>query len=217
MINMMFNRETDSPFRVLALGAHSDDIEIGCGGSMLRLLSEIDDVEVFWIVFSGNQQRSLEAQQSAEQFLSGAAQKHIRIENFRDGFFPYDGGEIKEYFESLKPNYEPDLIFTHHREDFHQDHRLISELTWNTFRNHFILEYEIIKYDGDIDRPNFYFKLDHEICRDKIRLLMDCFKTQTSKPWFTEDTLYAIMRLRGLEINSPGKFAEGFFSRKVSI
>jgi LmbE family N-acetylglucosaminyl deacetylase len=201
--------------RILCLGAHSDDIEIGCGGSLLRLLREHDKVEVLWIVLSADGQRALEARSSAELFLAGAKKKEVRIEKFRDGFFPYHGGRIKDYFEGLKKEISPDLIFTHFRGDFHQDHRLVSELTWNTFRNHFILEYEVIKYDGDLGKPNVYITLDKDICTRKIDIILESFNSQAGRNWFTGDSFSAILRLRGIEISAER--AEGFYGRKVSL
>lgn len=215
MLNLSFTKANNSLNKILCLGAHSDDLEIGCGGSMLRILNEYENVEVLWIVFSAHRQRASEAENSANQFLVGAKKKEIRIQKFRDGFFPYDGKLIKEYFEALKNEYDPDLIFTPFREDLHQDHRLVSELTWNTFRNHFILEYEIIKYDGDLGRPNFFIKLSEEICSKKIDIITNTFISQADRNWFTSDAFSAIMRLRGIEIRAGENFAEAFYGRKV--
>jgi LmbE family N-acetylglucosaminyl deacetylase len=215
MLNLSFNKHNNSLNKILCLGAHSDDLEIGCGGSILRILKEYENLEVLWIVFSANHQRAREAENSANQFLVGAKKKEVRIEKFRDGFFPYDGKLIKEYFEVLKNEYEPDLIFTPFREDLHQDHRLVSELTWNTFRNNFILEYEIIKYDGDLGRPNFFIKLSEEICSKKIDIITKAFISQADRSWFTPDAFSAILRLRGIEINAGENFAEAFYGRKV--
>jgi len=201
--------------RLLFLGAHSDDIEIGCGGTALRLLSEADEVEVRWVVFAAAGGRAAEAEASARRFLEGAHKREIVVENFRDGFFPYVGGTIKEYFERLKGSFDPDLILTHYRHDLHQDHRLISELTWNTWRDHAILEYEIAKYDGDLGAPNFFVHLDEEICRRKIAILEECFTSQKGRRWFSADTFYSLMRLRGMESNAGRRYAEGFYSRKI--
>jgi len=172
---------------------------------------------VLWIVFSGTPERAREAEESARRFLADARSREIRIEDFRDGFFPYHGGPIKNYFENLKTEFTPDLILTPNIQDFHQDHSLISELTWNTYRNHFILEYEIIKYDGDLGRPNFYIRLDEDTCRRKIDLLLDNFPSQAHRSWFTADTFLSILRLRGIEINAPGRYAEAFYCRKTSF
>lgn len=136
MVKFQFAIEKGRTLKVLCLGAHSDDIEIGCGGTVLRLSAEVDNPEIYWVVFAASGQRAVEAKGGAALFLEKVKQKKIIIKDFRDGFFPYIGVEIKEYFEKLKNEFEPDIIFTHCRNDLHQDHRLISDLTWNTFRNH---------------------------------------------------------------------------------
>lgn len=203
--------------RILCVGAHSDDIEIGCGGTILRMLSEHDDVEVHWVVLGSSGQRDGEAIKSAEKFLAAARSKDIIVENFKDSFFPYRGEEIKTCFEKLKRNSAPDIIFTHYRNDLHQDHRLISELTWNTYRDHLVLEYEIMKYDGDIGTPNVFVHLDESVCQKKIGLIMDCFGSQREKDWFTPDAFLSLLRLRGIESRAPGRYAEGFYCRKVVL
>jgi len=215
MIKLTFPRKDATPANVLCLGAHSDDIEIGCGGTILRLLRDHAPVHVSWIVFGADGERATEARESADLFLRDAAEKRVHIENFRDGFFPYVGGQVKDYFESLKQAISPDLIFTHYRHDLHQDHRLISELTWNTFRDHMILEYEVIKYDGDVGNPNVYAHLDEQVCWRKIDYICKCFRTQSKKNWFDRDTFLAVLRLRGVESNSPWRYAEGFHGRKM--
>lgn len=201
---------------VLCLGAHSDDIEIGCGGTLLKLIAANPDVVVHWVVFSSDEKRAQEAQDSAERFLDGAGESKIEIHRFRDGFFPYDGARIKSYFEELKRRAQPDVIFTHYRDDRHQDHRLINELTWNTYRNHLVLEYEIPKWDGDMGSPNFFVHLDETQCRSKVATLMECFGTQAGKHWFSEELFMGLMRIRGMESNAPSQYAEGFFARKVT-
>jgi LmbE family N-acetylglucosaminyl deacetylase len=208
---------TEQKASVLCLGAHSDDIEIGCGGTILRLLEGCPSVAVHWIVFSSNRQRRGEAVRSAKFFLKHAKSKHIEVRSFRDGFFPYQGARIKEYFEQIKKRVSPDVIFTHYRRDLHQDHRLLNELTWNTFRDHAIFEYEIPKYDGDLGTPNVFVPLAEATCREKAELLERAFKTQRAKHWFTESTFFALMRLRGVEANSPTRFAEAFHGRKISL
>jgi LmbE family N-acetylglucosaminyl deacetylase len=205
------------PTRILCIGAHSDDIEIGCGGTILRLLSENDTAEVHWLVLGSSGQRDGEALASAESFLADAKQKNIRVENFKDGFFPYVGGELKDFFEGLKRTVSPDVIFTHYRHDLHQDHRLTSELTWNTFRDHLILEYEIVKYDGDIGTPNLFVHLDEMICQKKVKLLMDCFQTQRDKDWITPDAFLSLLRIRGIESKARGRYAEAFYCRKLVL
>jgi LmbE family N-acetylglucosaminyl deacetylase len=199
---------------VLCLGAHSDDIEIGCGGTILRLTQANPLLKVHWVVFSGNTQRAKEARASAESFLYLAKSKSIQLENFRDAFFPQQSEQIKETFEKLK-SISPDLIMTHRREDAHQDHRVISQLTWNTWRDHLILEYEIPKWDGDLRTPNVYFQLDQRIALRKSNLLMKHFGSQRNKHWFARETFLGLMRLRGIECNA--KYAEGFFGYKLAI
>jgi LmbE family N-acetylglucosaminyl deacetylase len=217
MLGMVLDRNRDSELRLLCLGAHSDDIEIGCGGTILKLISDYPNIIVTWIVFGSNGHRSVEAQNSASQFLASVGEKEIIIKNYRDGFFPYQGKEIKEYFEQLKRRISPDLIFTHFRNDLHQDHRLICELTWNTFRDHMILEYEVPKYDGDLGSPNFFVHLNERTCNQKIEYLMTHFKTQIERHWFTADTFLSMLRLRGVESKSPDKYAEAFYCRKVIL
>jgi len=214
MLNLGF-ASRGAALRILCLGAHSDDIEIGCGGTVLRLLGENPGAEVWWVVLGAAGDRKAEAARGAELFLAGAQKKNVVLKEFRDGYFPYIGAEIKDFFEWLKRQYSPDLVLTHYREDLHQDHRLVSELSWNTFRDHLILEYEIVKYDGDLGTPNCFVHLSESVARRKIQALMDCFKTQRDKRWFTEDTFSSILRLRGLESNAPDKYAEAYYARKI--
>jgi LmbE family N-acetylglucosaminyl deacetylase len=202
--------------RVLCLGAHCDDIEIGCGGTLLRLQEQNPRLEFYWMVFSSTQKRKREAAKSAQLFLRSAATSRVVFKNFRDSYFPFQGARIKDSFEVLKKSFAPDLIFTHCRGDLHQDHRLICELTWNCFRNHMILEYEIPKYDGDLGSPNLFIGLTESLCRQKMDILMRCFESQKGKQWFTEDTFRATLRLRGIESNAPEKYAEGFYCRKLA-
>jgi LmbE family N-acetylglucosaminyl deacetylase len=216
MLALNFSHDSSAPLKILCLGSHSDDIEIGCGGSVLRLLSSYANLEFVWAVFSSSKERKREARISAELFLKGAKQKEIIVKDFRDGFFPFHGSEIKNFFEGLK-RVCPDVIFTHNRKDAHQDHRLISELTCNTFRNHLILEYEVPKYDGDLGRPNFFVPLNREIYEMKIRFIMDTFETQRAKPWFEKETFLALMRLRGMECVAPSGYAEAFYCRKFVL
>jgi len=217
MLNLTFERRRDSIFRILCLGAHSDDIEIGCGGTVLRILEENPDAEVLWVVMGASGQRADEATASAKSFLARARQKEVIVKEFRDGFFPYIGAEIKGFFEELKRRFAPDLVLTHCRNDLHQDHRLVSELTWNTFRNHLILEYEILKYDGDLGTPNVFVPLTESLARRKVGILLDSFRSQLKKNWFTEDAFLAILRLRGLECNAPEKYAEAYHARKLVL
>ncbi len=202
--------------KILCLGAHSDDIEIGCGGTILRWLAEYPSAEIYWIVMAASGERRAEAVQSANLFLANARRKEIVVNEFRDGYLPYSGAEIKDFFEDLKRKYLPDVILTHYREDLHQDHRLVSELTWNTFRNHLILEYEIVKYDGDLGAPNLFVHLNESIARKKIQIILECFKSQNDKNWFTEDVFSSVLRLRGVESNAPDKYAEAYYCRKIA-
>jgi LmbE family N-acetylglucosaminyl deacetylase len=200
--------------QVLCLGAHSDDIEIGCGGTLLKLIEMYPELSVVWVIFGATGEREKEAIKSAENFLNSVARKKIIIKGFKDGFFPYIGAEIKSYFEEFKKEVNPSLIFTHYRQDLHQDHRLISELTRNTFRDHLIWEYEIPKYDGDLSSPNLFVHLSKSICQQKIQHLMTYFQTQSNKQWFTEETFTAILRIRGIESNATEQYAEGFYCHK---
>lgn len=209
--------KTNGALKVLFLGAHSDDIEIGCGGTILRLIQENPGIEITWAVFSALGERGEEARESAEEFLKEVEQKRIIVHAFKDGYFPHRGAEIKDIFEQLKHDFVPDVIFTHYRQDLHQDHRVLNELTWNTWRDHFILEYEIPKYDGDLGIPNFFVHLDKELCDGKTDALMRFFQTQGNKHWFTPETFQAILRIRGVESKSPGGYAEAFYARKVSF
>jgi len=201
--------------RILCLGAHSDDIEIGCGGTILQLLQNSNKLEFYWLVLCSNPDRAREAERSAEAFLRRARKKTVVVKSFRDGFLPYIGAPVKDTFEALKKEFVPDVIFTHFRHDLHQDHRMICELTWNTFRNHLILEYEVPKYDADLRSPNFFTALSGSICRKKVQWLMKYFGTQRNKQWFSEDLFLGLLRLRGIEANSPTRWAEGFHCRKM--
>jgi LmbE family N-acetylglucosaminyl deacetylase len=217
VLNLNFSNRTKSPRKVLCLGAHCDDIEIGCGGTILRWLEEHAGLEVYWVVLSSNKERKKEANKCAGLFLEGARQPKVFIESFRDGFFPYQGAEIKEYFEALKKRVSPDIVLTHYRDDRHQDHRLVSDLAWNTFRRELILEYEIPKYDGDLGQPNLFVHLSEPVVRRKVQHILDVFKSQTQKHWLTEDTLRAILRLRGVESHAEEKYAEAFYCRKMIL
>jgi LmbE family N-acetylglucosaminyl deacetylase len=203
--------------KVLCLGAHCDDIEIGCGGTILRWLAEQPALEFYWVVFSSDRERKKEALRSSDAFLRGTRKKKVCIENFRNGYFPYVATEIKDYFEDLKKRFNPEIILTHYRDDRHQDHRLVSDLTWNTFRQHLILEYEIPKYDGDLGQPNLFVHLDEHLCRRKIGNLLQHFRSQGDKHWFTEDAFRSIMRLRGVESAAPERYAEAFYCRKFVL
>ena len=203
--------------RVLCLGAHSDDIEIGCGGTVLRMIEQSKSIEFYWLVLSANPMRAKEAERSANALLGGARHKTVVVKSFRDGFLPYIGAPVKEAFEEIKPIFVPDVIFTHFRQDLHQDHRMVCELTWNTFRNHFILEYEVPKYDADLRSPNFFVPLSDRQARKKVNALVRYFATQRNKQWFSEDLFYGLMRLRSIEGASPTRHAEAFHCRKALL
>jgi LmbE family N-acetylglucosaminyl deacetylase len=200
------------PLRLLCVGAHSDDIEIGCGATILTLLKGRRRVEVDWVVLSASGERAGEARRGAALFLKGAARARVQIHGFRDGFFPYEP-KIKEVFESLKQT-QPDLVLTHYRHDRHQDHRLLSDLAWNSFRDHLILEYEIPKFDGDLGQPNCFVTFERETAARKARFLGQAFGTQRDKHWFSDETFLGLMRLRGMECRAPGGYAEAFYLRK---
>jgi LmbE family N-acetylglucosaminyl deacetylase len=217
MIQLVPSRGSSRGFRILVLGAHSDDIEIGCGGTILALSKQHPDCAFDWVVFSAVGARHDEAQRSANLFVQAPQLRGPILKEFQDSFMPYAGAEVKAVFEELKRTISPDLVFTHNRRDAHQDHRLIAELTWNTFRDHLVLEYEIPKYDGDLGQPNVFVPLDKKICDSKVDFLMEAFQTQRSKRWFDPQTFLGLMRLRGMECNAPSGFAEAFYCRKAVI
>jgi LmbE family N-acetylglucosaminyl deacetylase len=203
--------------RVLCLGAHADDIEIGCGGTLLELIAAGAELDVDWCVLSAPGERASEARRSAEAFLSGARRVNVDIRAFRDGYFPYEGSSIKDWFESLKERLAPDVIFTHATSDLHQDHRETAQLTWNTFRDDLILEYEIPKWDGDLGAPNTFVPISEACLARKIALLETHYGSQRDKAWFDADTFRGLARLRGVECHSPTRFAEAFYARKITL
>jgi LmbE family N-acetylglucosaminyl deacetylase len=204
-------------YTILCLGAHADDIEIGCGGMLLAWIAQGYHLDISWCVLSGVGPRDEEARQSARDFLHGAVSSRVEVIQFKDGFFPSQGDEIKRWFEDLKKQIDPDIILTHRCDDAHQDHREVSRHTWNTFRDHLILEYEIPKWDGDLDQPNLYVPLSSQILRRKTSLLMTHFGTQRSKHWFDEEVFVGLARLRGMECCAPERYAEGLFARKLVL
>jgi LmbE family N-acetylglucosaminyl deacetylase len=206
-----------APLRVLCLGAHSDDIEIGCGGTLLDWIERGVVLDVHWVVLSAVGPRAEEASRSADGFLRGARGSNIELCEFRDGYFPYEGAALKDRFEALKQAVEPDVVFTHRRDDAHQDHREVAGLTWNSFRDHVILEYEIPKWDGDLARPNLYHPLGQPVLERKIALLHEHFATQRSKDWFDPETFRALARLRGMECRAPDRVAEAFVLSKAVL
>jgi len=203
--------------KVLCLGAHSDDIEIGVGGTLLGWIAAGARLDVHWCVLSACGPRRAEAMRAAEAVLEGAVARHIECAEFRDGYFPHQGAEIKTWIEDLKTRVKPDIVFTHRSDDAHQDHREVCRLTWNAFRDQVVLEYEIPKWDGDLGRPNLYVAMSKQIMERKIELLEACFGTQRSKDWFDADTFRGLARLRGMECRAPERFAEAFVARKLRI
>jgi LmbE family N-acetylglucosaminyl deacetylase len=200
---------------ILCLGAHADDIEIGAGGTILSLLKQYPTARIHWIVFSATPERADEARDSVRAFVGPSAQ--IVIHGVRDGFFPAEFTRLKELFETIKQTVRPDVIFTHHRGDSHQDHRLVAELTANTFRNHLILEYEIPKYDPDLGNPNLFVPLRQEEAQSKVAALMRHFSSQRGRQWFAPETFFGLMRLRGVQSVSPSGLAEGFYGPKLCL
>jgi LmbE family N-acetylglucosaminyl deacetylase len=216
MIRLILEPKRDRELEILCLGAHSDDIEIGCGGTILMLAEQNPKCTFHWVVFSALGVREPEARRAADLF-AGTRLKGPILKSFRDGFMPYVGGEVKKIFEGLNEETSPDVVLTHYGKDAHQDHRLLSELTWNTFRDHLILEYEIPKYDGDLGTPNVFVPVSEEISKKKSEFLMNAFESQRAKHWFQESTFSALMRLRGMECHSPSGYAEAFYCRKVIL
>jgi LmbE family N-acetylglucosaminyl deacetylase len=215
MILSQFQLDEESGLNILAIGAHCDDIEIGCGGTLLKIFEQYKINHVKWVVFASNEQRRQEAINSAEAFLKDISNKEIIVLDYRDAFLEASKYEIKEYIEGIKKRFDPDLVFTHYRNDRHQDHRLLSDLAWNTFRSHLILEYEIPKYDGDLGIPNCFFHISPALADKKVKILIDSFISQKSKHWFDEETFLSLMRIRGMEAAATEKYAEAFHLRKL--
>ncbi|MBN1630776.1 MAG: PIG-L family deacetylase [Thermoleophilia bacterium] len=202
---------------VLCVGAHADDIEIGCGGTVLRLLESHPEIEVHWVVLSAPDGRAGEARRSAEALLGHAGEIDVRVADFEETLFPHLGRDLKRYLAQLGSELAPDLVLTHWSGDLHQDHRVVNEFTWNTFRNHLILEYEIPKWDGDMGRPNVFVPLEKQVCERKVEHLMTAFPSQSGKPWFDSEVFWGLLRLRGMEAHSPSKYAEAFHCRKLVL
>jgi LmbE family N-acetylglucosaminyl deacetylase len=202
---------------VLCLGAHSDDIEIGAGATLLQWQAAGARLDVLWCVLSADGPREAEARASAAEFLAGAERARVETHRFRDGFFPAQSAEIKAWFEELKGRFRPDVVLTHRADDAHQDHRELSQLAWNTFRDELILEYEIPKWDGDLGRPNLYVPVGASAMKRKVELLMRHFGTQRSKHWFDEETFRGLARLRAMECRASERYAEAFYARKMAL
>lgn len=207
----------DGPLELLCIGAHCDDVEIGCGGSLLRLLDEHPGSRVHWLVLTSTPDRAAEARSAAAAFTAAATKVEVEIGELRDGYLPTQQAQAKDTFEALKGHARPDLILTHRRDDAHQDHRVAAELTWNTFRDHLILEYEIPKYDGDLGRPNVFVPLDESTVARKLELLRTHYPSQRERRWFEDETFRSLLRLRGMECNAPDRYAEGFLGTKVVL
>jgi LmbE family N-acetylglucosaminyl deacetylase len=217
MMPLTLTSRSKSGHELLCVGAHSDDIEIGCGGTIMRLLRELRVGAVTWVVLSGDGPRAREARLGARRVTGGRPAVRVIQQTFRDSYFPYSGAAIKEFFAQLKREVNPDVVFTHYRDDLHQDHRLVSELTYNAFRDHLIMEYEVMKLDGDLGNPNVYVPLSLATVGRKARILKDCFRTQRDKRWFSDDAFRALMRLRGVEAGAASGLAEAFYCRKLVL
>jgi len=217
MLKLSLNPTAGRPLQFLCLGCHADDIEIGCGGAILKLAEQYPESTFHWVVLSATGVREEEARRAAGLFVGPGRLRGPLLKAFPDGFLPYAGADVKKVFEELKREVSPDLIFTHYGHDAHQDHRLASELTWNTFRDHMILEYEIPKYDGDLGRTNFFVPLEEETCCRKLDFLFEAFRSQQGKHWFKREMFLGLMRLRGMECNAASGYAEGFYCRKAAF
>jgi LmbE family N-acetylglucosaminyl deacetylase len=215
MVNLSLGNQQDK-LKILCIGAHCDDIEIGCGGTIMRMSEEHQDHQIKWLILTSTPERSIEANRSAEYFLKKFKKKEVSVKEFKDGFLPYSGDAVKKLIEKEK-EFQPDLIFTHYRNDRHQDHRLLNELTWNTFRDHLILEYEIPKYDGDLGNPNCFTPLNSRTANDKVKAIMDHYPSQANKHWFDGETFFSLMRIRAMESAARTKYAEAFYIRKCVL
>ena len=211
---LSFDIGKEGGLNVLCLGAHCDDIEIGCGGTILRLCQEGKVNQLKWVVFTSTKEREAEARAGAGAFLANLKDPQIIIKDFEDGYLPHNAGDVKKYFEEIKQDFQPDIIFTHYKNDLHQDHRFLCELTWNTFRNHLILEYEIPKYDGDLGNPGFFVILDKETVDQKVKYIENSYVSQSKKHWFDQELFYGLMRIRGMAAASKSKYAEAFYVQK---
>lgn len=217
MSNMTLGFRFPENAELLCIGAHCDDIEIGCSGSILRLMELYPDIHITWLILTGNADRQAEAKESARRLIGEEKNFELILHDFRDGYLPYNGSLVKDAFEAVKGRLEPHLIMCHWSKDRHQDHRFVSELTWSTFRNSLILEYEIPKYDGDMGRPNVFVPLSDEILEEKISNLMESYRSQVNKSWFDEETFRSLLRLRGIESGASSRYAEGFHCRKINL
>lgn len=213
----MLNLDFDLPPHgtVFCFGAHCDDIEIGCSATLVELAKHAPGLNFVWTVFSGDATRESETRAAAAMLLGKRARIDVQVHRFRGSYLPESWSSIKDVFESLKQQLSPDLIFTHALHDRHQDHRIVSELTWNTFRDHSVLEYEIPKYEGDLTQPNFLVPIPASTLAEKLDMLSSCFASQRERAWFDSDVFRGLMRIRGIECNAASGFAEGFHARKL--
>lgn len=217
MISLLFSNDRSTPLKVLCLGAHCDDIEIGCGGTILRLQEWYPKLEIRWLVLSSNEERRAETRASATRFGLVESDKSVHMEAFRDGYLPYVGAEVKQAIHDHGSEFEPDVVFTHYRNDRHQDHRMVSDVTWNAYRDHLILEYEIPKWDGDLGTPNFFVPLDAAHVENKLTILQQEYNSQQMKESFRLEAFRGLMALRGVEAKSTGGYAEAFYARKLVV
>lgn len=217
MLGLTDDLARDEPLRLLCLGAHADDIEIGAAGTVLRLLERPGGLACRWSVFSADAARAAEARAAAADLLAPACEAHVEILDFRESYFPFHGAAIKDHVQRIRAEFDPHLVLTHARHDRHQDHRLLSDLTWNAFRDHLVLEYEIPKWDGDLGTPNVFVPIDRRHAERKVRAILSHFATQRGKDWFDEETFWAMLRIRGVECSAPSRYAEAFHGRKLVI
>jgi LmbE family N-acetylglucosaminyl deacetylase len=213
-----FTLSTDrEPQRVLCIGAHCDDIEIGCGGALLQLQKRGGNLTIDWVVLTGEESRRAETAAAMKLLVEPAFRGELVFGGFPDSRLPTVYGELKDFFGPLRARFKPNLVFCHDKHDAHQDHRLVNEMVWGAFRNHLILEYEIVKWDGGLTTPNTYVPLDRDVIDRKVDVLMRTYGSQRSKDWFTPETILAVTRIRGVECRAPSGHAEGFFARKIVL
>lgn len=207
---------TDRALRVVALGAHADDIEIGAGGLIQRLVADTPSLSIRWLVASATPERRREAEKASSRLVGSVSDCTLDIGDLRDGFLPFLGPAPKEWL-IRHAGFEPDIVICPRGEDLHQDHRLVGQLAWQVFRSSLIFEYEIPKYEGDLGRPNVYVVLDRATAERKVATILEAFPSQRSRRWFEPETFWALLRLRGIEAASPTGFAEAFHASKIVL
>lgn len=203
-----------APLTVLAVGAHSDDVEIGSGGTLLTLAAALPEVRAHVVVLSATPTRAGEAQAGARRFLPGG-RVDVEVHDLPDGRYPGHWAGLKDRLEELARRVRPDLILAPRLDDAHQDHRTVARLVRTVWRDHLVLGYEIPKYDGDLPRPNLYVPLTAEVLQEKLRLLRTCFPSQADRDWFDDEVFRGLARLRGVE--SRCRYAEGFEVTKLVL